>query len=123
MKDYQESMTSKELEEKKNFILNCISLGMTFNKAVIIAELHPTTIKILEEDPIFHRDVIVTEAVHEKRLLEKYKEVIDIAITKGNSKPIEWMLGNLDPDRWGGKSDELTVKGNLVITKDDEQLV
>lgn len=123
MKDNIESMTDEELQSKKDFIINCIQLGMGFDKACIVAEIPKESIKQLREDSDLIRDIEVQEADHERRLLEKYNLVIDEAINRGNSKPLEWMLGIVNPERYSPKADVVPITGSLVITKDDKNLI
>lgn len=114
---------SKNYEMQRAMILNCVSLGMEPYRAYILSELPKEEIEKLEADEQFLREVEITQVILEKNLLVKHKDALETALEKGNSKPIEWMLSKVNPDKWADKKDKLIIPGKLVISKDDESLL
>lgn len=116
-------MNKKQYETKKFLVLNYIQLGMDIDRAYILAELTQQEIESFEKDTTFQKEVDTTTAILEKNLLERHKDAIEIAILKGNSKPIEWMLGKISPEKWGDKKEDIPIRGTLIISKEDEKLL
>lgn len=113
-------MEEQDFDLDKAMVLNFIQLGMEPERAFILAELPQDVIEQLELDEDFQKEIDTTQLLLEKELLDRHRRAVEIAILKGNTKPIEWMLGKINPDRWGDKSDEIIIPGRLVISKDDE---
>lgn len=92
-----------ELQEKKNHILRFVKLGLDLYSSCILAECTDEEIKDVENDPDFLKRVEVCNIIAEKDLLKKYELAMDIAAERGNTEPIKWRLGKLNPERWSDK--------------------
>jgi len=104
-------------------ILNYINLGMEINKAYILSEITKEDIEELDKDEDFQKDIEVTEIILEKDLLERHNTAMEIAVNKGNANAVQWKLEKINPDRWGTKKDETPIKGVLVVSKVDKELL
>lgn len=116
-------MENKAFEMQKAMILNCIQLGMDRHRAFLLSELSPEETNELNKDKEFEHLIDITLILKEKELLERHREALEISAERGNSKPIEWMLGKLNPDRWAEKKEATIIPGKLVISKDDAKLL
>lgn len=91
---------------KKAVIINCIQLGMEKYKAYLLAELTEEEIEKIDEDKDFQNELEIISIIKEKHLLEKYEEIIDISVSRGNANPIQWLLGKLNK-RWSSNDSNL----------------
>lgn len=109
------------LETKKEYILQCMDLGMDFLKACLCSDCTEEEIETLENDSSFQRDIDIKIAISEKNLLRKHNTALEIAKTKGNATPIQWRLSKLNPDKYENKN-PLELKGFLGVANFDVEL-
>lgn len=106
---------------KKTMVLNYIELGMEKDRAYILVRLTAQEMEELDNQLDFQQEIELVEIRKEQELLEKLKAAQEAAASKGNTKPIEWMLERLNPDRWGLKKEApIQFPSKLIISKDDE---
>ena len=115
-------MRKQRRESIELMVINCLQLGMDIDKAYVLAEATDKEIGYLEANKKFNILVQVTETRLIQELLESHKKALTIAVKKGNTKPVEWMLSKLNPDKWDNKTVEITVPTKLVIDADDKNL-
>jgi hypothetical protein len=90
-----------KLEHKIEQILRLVPLGISLEKAFLIAECTFDEIEDLKKDELFQAKLKVEEALEEKRLLEVHKEACETAAAKGVTSGIQWKLSKLYPNKWG----------------------
>lgn len=100
-----------EIEQKKKHIIRCIKLGMDLNSSMIVSQCTNDEMELLESDEGFIREIKFRQHLMEAELLDKHRLGRNLAVTKGNTKPIEWMLERVNKERWSSKSDS----GNEAI--------
>lgn len=98
--------------QKTDLLLNCVSLGMEYEQAVIACELEPAEIEALNADATFQRSVRAKTAILERNLLDKLKEVIDFNMQRGVSTEIRYMLGIVNKRYKDGGSTQSPNQGN-----------
>lgn len=114
-----------ELVDKKEHILRCIDLGLSFFKSCLCAECTEEEIEILEKDTQFQKNIEIKKSISEYNLLRKHDTALEVAKMKGNATPIQWRLSILDPGKYGDRlSLDAREKVDLVkfdIPLDDKQ--
>lgn len=95
----------KSLENKIYMILNVVQLGMDKYRAYLLFELTNREIAYLDKNKKFQAQIVATEVNFEQNLLDKYAEIIEQSVVKGNPSAIQWMLSKINPARWGVKAD------------------
>jgi len=110
--------------QKKMLVLNAIDLGMEPSRAFILAELTQAEIESINTDGEFQMDMIRAEVLKEHQLLEKFKGAMEIAVLKGSTKPIEFLLSKMQGTKWAQKEktdvDDLC---RLLITDREKNLL
>lgn len=105
--------------DKRDLVLNCVSLGMDLKKAYYAAELTQEEMDELDADDFFQRKAKAKEAILERDLLKRLDEVIDMNVKKGNSKELRFKLGATN-SKWrnqGGGSSQAAGTIN-IFTKE-----
>lgn len=102
------------IDEKRQLIQEAYKLGMDIYSCYILTECTDNEIEILDNDEQFKSRLKIILKQQEKELLDKYEIATDIAIQKGNTKPIEWMLTKLNPVRW----QDVKITKNTNVNKD-----
>jgi len=105
-------------ENKILIIEEIISLGMSLYEAFLIAECTEEEILILQNSNEYKKKFELIKLIEERELLKKHKEATEIALKKGNTKPIEWKLSKLKPEVYGTK----VVNINKNFNTDEETL-
>ena len=90
---------------KKDHILRCTDLGMDFYRSCVCSACTEEEIDLLNKDEEFQKEIKERYALQEYNFLMKHNVALEIAKNKGNSKPIEWRLGILNPKKYGPKID------------------
>lgn len=107
-----------ELNQKKDCILRCIKLGMDWYESCIVAECTEPEIELLESDIAFQKLIEQKQAIQEYEWLLAHNVAMDIAKKKGNTKPIEWRLAKLNPNKYdsnNNKTIKLEAPENIVV--------
>jgi len=105
-----------KFEEKKQLIHEFIRLGIDKYEAVLLAECTDDEIEELNNDVTFNKRVEFNRARKEADLLEMHDEAIRIAVDKGDSKPIQWRLEVLKPDKYS-KTVNKKIDANVKTEK------
>ena len=100
-----------ELNQKIEHAIRCIKLGMTLEDSLFIAECTDDEMETLYDDEAFLRKVKLHQKLEEMDLLKQHNIAMEIATSRGNTKPIEWKLGIMNNKRWGSK---LQVEGDFI---------
>ncbi len=90
-----------ELEQKKEHVIRCIKLGMTFDDSLFVSECTDKEMEELSKSEEFLHTIKLHQKLQEMDLLKQHNIAMEIAVTRGNTKPIEWKLGILNKNRWG----------------------
>ena len=94
-----------------------LAVGLDWDTAIVALNIPIDVLTVLEVDP----DMISTreniKANMELELLEMHRVARRIAASKGQGRPIEWMLEQVRPDKYGRK--DATLPANPAIVKDD----
>ncbi len=93
------------LDQKKEHTFRCIKLGMSIEDALFIAECTDAEIDELMEDEKYQQEIKLVQKLEEMELLRKHNVAMDVGIQKGNTRPMEWRLAKMDPNRYGAKVD------------------
>lgn len=94
-------------EERQEQVLNLIILGMSLPKSCYVVECSDDEIEWMQNDETFQRKMSCEKARLERDLLISHDRARAIAEQKGNTKPTEWRLRILDPEKYGGGSGNL----------------
>lgn len=78
---------------------------MDLFQAEILAECTEEEMKQLEEDQEFQLHLKQEMILEEYELLEKHKDAMNTAISKGNTTAIQWKLERINPKKWARKED------------------
>ena len=84
---------------------------MTLEDSLFIAECTDEEMEDLYTDEVFLRKVKLHQKLQEMDLLKQHNIAMEIATSRGNTKPIEWKLGILNKNRWGSK---LQVEADII---------
>ena len=103
-----------ELDKKQEHVLRCIKLGMDLYSSYIVAQCTQEEIDILDEDEEFIARIEFEQKLQEQDLLKQHSEAALLAGMKGNTHGFEWMLGKINPGRWGQKQD-LNVNSKIEV--------
>lgn len=115
---------NKNIDHKKDMILNCINLGIEKERAFVLAQCSEKETEKLEKDQTFLKEIEIHEIMLEEQLLVEHEKALQFAIAKGNTRPIEWKLSKINPERWGTtKEEKKTIESVLVLSEDDEKLL
>ena len=98
---------------KKDHILRCIDLGMDFYRSCVCSACTEEEIDLLNKDEEFQKEIKERYALQEYNFLMKHNVALEVAKNKGNSKPIEWRLGILNPKKYFPTC-EIATKTKLI---------
>lgn len=105
-----------KFEYKKEHVLRCIKLGMSFIKATIIAECTEEEIESLKNNKEFILKMAQEEAVQEYELLEAHEFAMEAGKLKGSASAIQWKLERINPERWAHKEKEpAPIAGAITV--------
>ena len=107
------------LDQKKEHSFRCIKLGMSMEDSLFIAECTDAEIEELLADEKYQHEVKLYQKLEEMELLKKHNVALDVGIQKGNTKPIEWRLAKMSPEKWGAKVDapeQTNIPQNIHVT-------
>lgn len=90
--------------------MRCIKLGMDQMSAMLIAQCTSSEIEQLEVDERFQREIQFRQHILEMELLEKHMHGRNLAVSKGVTRPIEWMLEKINKDRWSSKGNDMPLQ-------------
>lgn len=88
------------LQQKKEHVLRCVSLGMETERAYLIAECTIDEKNLLDEDDAFQERICLAYALEEKRLLEELSAGSKVAVANGNTQAVRWMLEKINAPRY-----------------------
>jgi hypothetical protein len=94
------------LEDKREAVLRCVKLGLTLDAAFLIAECTDDEITALSEDADFKCRATLQAKLLEHNLLKKLDECIALNTSIGKSDEVRWLLGKINPSRWGNGKEE-----------------
>lgn len=96
-------MTEEQLQAKKAAILQYTGVGLPFDRACILVNLDPDSIKLLQDDRVFQFCIQQGQATLEYSLLEQIVEVAKRSSRTELTGDARWLLEKLNPDAWGKK--------------------
>lgn len=108
------------MEHKKYLIEEAVKLGMDKYSTYLLAECTDTEIEEIENDKDFQSKLDILILIEERELLQSHNDAIKHAIQKGNSRPIEWRLSKLNPEKWGDKITNVNKNVNRNINTNKE---
>ncbi len=107
------------LEQKREHTFRCIKLGMTLEDSLFLAECTDAEIDELMADEKYQHEVNLYQKLEEMELLRKHAVAMDVGIQRGNTKPMEWRLAKMNPNKWGAKVDapeQTNIPQNIHVT-------
>jgi len=115
-----------ELVDKKEHIIRCIKLGMDQYSSCIISQCTEEELKLLDEDKVFKQEVLFTQKLQERDLLEQHSEASLIAGMKGNTHGFEWRLERMNPEQFGKRPNSIVnvnqnVGVEVALTEEEEE--
>lgn len=96
---------------------------MEYEKALILSECTDADELSLESDTLFQKELEVSLAQEEARMLQYHRKACQIAAMKGSTTGMQWKLGKMNPDKWGEKKIDVVLPSKLVIDSDDKELL
>ena len=92
-------------------------MGMELINAELVAECSIKEIEKIEKDKEFMDSVDRQYAVQEFELLKKHNMAMDIAVCRGQANAVQWKLGKINRQRWGGDFIEVPPEiDNMHVT-------
>jgi hypothetical protein len=111
------AIDSKTVDQYQQRLQGALLVGLDWDLAVVAINIPTAIIEILEID----EQIIATrrqlKAMLELELLELHRTARKIAASKGQGRPIEWMLEQVHPEKYGRQSNNAPMNPTLV--KDD----
>ena len=94
-----------------------LAVGLDWDTALVALNVPADILAVLEADPEIASLREHIKADIELELLELHRVARRIAASKGQGRPIEWMLEQVRPDKYGRSN--ATLSANPAIIKDD----
>ena len=108
-------MTDEQLQAKKAAILQYTGVGLPFERACILVNLDPDSIKVLQDDRAFQFCIQQAQATLEYSLLEQIVEVAKRSSRTELTGDAKWLLEKLNPEAWGKKDNAASSFLGFVI--------
>lgn len=108
------------ISEKKDHIYNIVFTGLSLSRAFILAGCTPSEQDKIRRDKKFMSLIKYRYAEKELELLEQHDKAMAVAASKGITRPIEWRLAVLNPEKFGQKQTVLPPKETPPITQDTD---
>lgn len=99
-------------------LTGALIVGLDWDTALIAINVPQDLIPIIEESEEIQQLKKRVEAELELELLELHRTARKIAASKGQGRPIEWMLGQINPSKYAPKNGEGMPRIPTVL-KDD----
>lgn len=93
----------ERLQVCKQTIMPSLDKGLALDQAFLVAGCSVDEIAALKADEMFMQMVAQRTALLELDYLKKLNGVADINAARGKSDELRFMLGVLNPERYGGK--------------------
>jgi len=109
-------MLLRDFDNIKDTVLNAMSVGMSYADSLLLAGASDQQIEELDNDEAFQSLCKQTGKDLEKKLLLTLMDTIEIQASKGKDHGITWLLGKINPSRFGGGEDNAADNvGSIVI--------
>jgi hypothetical protein len=100
---------NKKTALKRDLVLNCISSGLSIERAFVYAQCTPEEIEELESDKEFLSVASFQDVNMELELLNLHTKAMEESARRGNASAVQWRLERLYPSRWGAKQIALPI--------------
>lgn len=97
---YRRSKMPDSLQQRADFVIEFMKLGMDFQTACVAAECTPEMVEAMEQDAEFIQRKKFTLAKLEAELLGRLSKASELAALKGDTRSTERLLEILRPDRY-----------------------
>ncbi|OPY84382.1 MAG: hypothetical protein A4E71_02653 [Smithella sp. PtaU1.Bin162] len=108
----EEELKEREsyLRQKKDMILDHISLGIDRDRAILMSGLSTDDITLISKDDEFEYEMNKAEYQSELSLRKKYKDTVDsAALARYDYAGVRGLLLDLHPDAFGDNRDETQI--------------
>ena len=109
-----EPVDPKLVDQYRDRLKGALLVGMTWDLAVIAINIPTAIIEVLDND---EQCIALRKQVHamlELELLELHRTARKIAASKGQGRPIEWMLEQVRPEKYARQSNNAPINPTLV---------
>ena len=107
----------KLVDSYRQRLHGALMVGLDWDTAIVAINVPTAIIKILETDEETVNLQKQVKAMIELEMLELHRTARKIAASKGQGRPIEWMLEQTRPEKYGRMANG--IPANPTIVRDD----
>jgi hypothetical protein len=111
------AVEEKDIAPYRERLHGALMAGLDWDTALVAINVPIAIIAALDTDAQVIETRKQIKAMQELELLELHRTARRIAASKGQGRPIEWMLENVRPDKYGRNNNN--PPANPTIVKDD----